>query len=177
MRYLIVVLFLFNFSVSHSQQIVEDIGHYTVLSMPVIAGVKTLVDGDREGMFQLVKSFAVQTGTTIGLKYLINRERPNGGDHSFPSGHSSLAFMSSTFMWKRYGWKWGVPATIAAGYVGFSRAGTEDPVHFWGDVAAGALLGALSSYIFTTKRDDNLMISLRGDSRSAGITISYNLTN
>src|SRR5689334_2533807 len=29
---------------------------------------------------------------TYGLKYSVTEERPNGGGHSFPSGHTSVAF-------------------------------------------------------------------------------------
>jgi membrane-associated phospholipid phosphatase len=37
----------------------------------------------------------VTAGVTEGLKKISNRERPSGGDNSFPSGHSSAAFTNA----------------------------------------------------------------------------------
>ena len=47
----------------------------------------------------------------------------------------------------RYGWKWGVPAYVLSTYVGWSRVYGKK--HDWWDVAAGAVIGAGSSLIFT----------------------------
>ena len=55
------------------------------------------------------------------LKRITNKERPNGGDYSFPSGHTSAAFTGAGFIEKRYGLKVGIPAYILASYVGWSR--------------------------------------------------------
>lgn len=81
---------------------------------------------------------------TYTLKYGINAERPNGGGQSFPSGHTSMAFAGAEFMRKEYGWFWGVPAYLAAGYVGWSRV--ESRNHWTADVLAGAAIGILSNH-------------------------------
>lgn len=83
---------------------------------------------------------------TQGLKFAVNEKRPNGGSHSFPSGHTSFAFTGAEFIRKEYGWKWGIPAYLLAGYVGYSRV--ESNAHYTHDVLAGALIGILSNHDF-----------------------------
>ena len=81
---------------------------------------------------------------TYSLKYSINAERPNGGGQSFPSGHTSVAFAGAEFIRKEYGGWWGVPAYLAAGYVGWSRVETKN--HWTRDVLAGAAIGIFSNH-------------------------------
>ena len=86
-------------------------------------------------------------GTTLGLKYAIKEERPDGGGHSFPSAHASISFTSAEFIRKRYGWEYGLPAYAAALFVAYSRV--EARKHYAHDVIAGAAIGIGSSYLFT----------------------------
>jgi len=81
---------------------------------------------------------------TYGLKYGVDAERPSGGGQSFPSGHTSVAFAGAEFIRKQYGWEWGIPAYLAAGFVGWSRV--ESANHWPRDVWAGAAIGILSNY-------------------------------
>ena len=73
------------------------------------------------------------------LKPVINEQRPNGGNHSFPSGHTTTAFAFASFVASEHPWYVGVPAYIMASYVGFCRM--QDNYHFLHDVVAGATLG------------------------------------
>ena len=81
---------------------------------------------------------------TAALKYGVDEQRPNGGSHSFPSGHTAAAFMGAEFIRKEYGWAWGTPAYLAAAYVGWSRIETQN--HWPHDVYAGAAIGVLSNH-------------------------------
>ncbi len=94
--------------------------------------------------------FALALGRSVlitqGLKYAVNEQRPNGGTQSFPSGHTSVAFVGAEFIRKEYGWYWGVPAYLAAGYVGWSRV--ESREHYTHDVLAGAAIGILVNHDF-----------------------------
>ena len=81
---------------------------------------------------------------TYSLKYAVAEQRPNGGQHSFPSGHTASAFMGAEFIRKEYGWLWGAPAYAAAGYVGWSRVASHN--HWPRDVYAGAAVGILSNH-------------------------------
>lgn len=82
----------------------------------------------------------------FGLKYSINAKRPNGGGQSFPSGHTASAFMGAEYIRQQHGWGWGIPAYVAAGWVGYTRV--ESNNHYWRDVAAGAAIGIASNFDF-----------------------------
>ena len=75
-------------------------------------------------------------------------------------------------MQRRYGWAWGAPAYAVAAYVGWAR--TYARRHDWWDVAAGALIGAGSAYIYTRPfaRDKQLVISPVSDGTSFGVYAS-----
>jgi len=157
------------------QKTIEEIGHYTQLGLPLTALGVSIAKGDTEGMVQLVKSFAVQTSITVVLKRSIDRTRPNGGRYSFPSGHTAVSFMSSTYIWKRYGWELGLPSTVMAAFVGYSRFGIDDPVHYFSDVVAGCILGVGSSWLFTRRHNSDLEVDVVGDLSYLGLKLKVNL--
>jgi membrane-associated phospholipid phosphatase len=127
------------------------IGTVVQVLIPATAYVTTFVLDDKEGRNQFYKSFLLNEGITYGLKYTVNEARPDGhGKHSFPSGHTSASFQGAAFIHRRYGWQYSVPAYIAAALVGYSRIGGEYERHYVKDVVAGAAIGVLSSYLFTT---------------------------
>jgi hypothetical protein len=86
---------------------------------------------------------AVVTGA---LKYSVNETRPDGGSHSFPSGHATAAFTGAEFIRKEYGWGFAAPAYLAAGFVAWSRV--ESDRHYTHDVLAGAAIGILANHDF-----------------------------
>ena len=103
---------------------------------------------DTEGMKQLGLSTATCLAVNYGLELCIKKERPDGtGSHAFPSTHTAVAFNGSTFLMKRYGWKWGVPAYVVSTFVAWGRVKTDR--HDWWDVLGGAAIGAGSAFIFT----------------------------
>ena len=173
MRAIVLLILIFCSATIYSQTKVRNIGDALQLGVPLSAFAYAEVSGDRKGSIQLLKSLAVQTSSTIILKRVFNRKRPNGQNYSFPSGHTSLAFVGSTFFWKRYGWKRGVPATVLATFVAFSRVYGDDPRHHVSDVFAGAGLGALSALIFTRRRVNHGNISVIGDTSFVGLKYSY----
>ena len=160
---------------SYGQTKVRNVGDVLQLGLPLSALGYAAITGDKVGGIQMVKSFAVQTVSTLVLKRAINRKRPNGANYSFPSGHTSLAFVGSTCYWKRYGWEYGVPATLLAGFVGFSRVYGDDPKHHVSDVFAGAGLGILSGLIFTRRKDKAGNISVIGDTSFVGLKYTCTL--
>jgi membrane-associated phospholipid phosphatase len=129
---------------------IEKIGDALLVLIPSITFGTTLYYDNKEGQRQLYKSFATNTLITYGLKYGVKRERPNREDnYSFPSGHTSATFQSASFIHKRYGLKYAIPAYIGVTFVGYSRVDSKS--HYKSDVLAGAIIGSLSSFYFTTK--------------------------
>ncbi len=91
----------------------------------------------------LVEAQIVEGVLTVGLKQAVHRMRPDGGHHSFPSGHSSAAFATADVLWQRFGWKAGLPAYAGAGYIAASRL--AERAHFLSDVVFGAAIGVASA--------------------------------
>ena len=138
-------------------RVVADVGQY---SLPAMALLIAAVHDDGDGVIDLMQSLSVAWATTWGLKVIVDAERPNGGGHSFPSAHTTVAFASATHIWKRYGWQWGAPAAAAATMVATSRVDTRD--HYVRDVLVGAAIGTVSSMLFTSRRVTLAPVALRG---------------
>lgn len=126
---------------------IELAGDILLFAMPATAAGLTIGHSDGPGALQFGESLALTLGVTYGLKYSLKAIRPDGGSHSFPSGHTSVSFCSAEFLRKRYGWEYGLPSYAAASFVAYSRV--ESKRHYPRDVAAGAAIGILSGYVFT----------------------------
>ncbi len=138
---------LFSAQPVHAADLVDNSGDALQILIPAAAYGATFYLDDSSGRTQFYKSFFTSLGITYGLKYSIDKKRPNGKDHSFPSGHTSAAFQGAAFIHKRYGLEYGIPAYIGASFVGYSRIETKN--HDIVDVLAGAAIGAGSSFFFT----------------------------
>jgi len=95
----------------------------------------------------LGESVLLTEGFTELLKHTVNRERPAHDSHSsFPSGHTSFAFSTATFLQRRIadlddglGGDLSYLLYLPATYVGINRV--EANRHWPSDVAFGAFLG------------------------------------
>src|SRR5438445_1910476 len=148
---------------------IQTAGDVLQFFLPATAGGLTLGYRDGQGALQLGESLAVTLGVTYALKYSIDERRPNGGNESFPSGHSSISFSAAEFMRKRYGWEYGVPAYGLASFVAYSRV--ESRQHHAQDVIAGAAIGMVSSYIFT-RPYHGWNVGLQADGKYYGARLS-----
>jgi membrane-associated phospholipid phosphatase len=129
---------------------VERAGDVGAILLPAGAAVGALLAKDKEGLRQEAVAYAVTMAVVFILKPTVDRTRPNGGHYSFPSGHSASAFAGAAFLQRRYGWKLGVPAAIAASFVGYSRV--ESNNHYTSDVVAGAAIAIAANLVFTHPR-------------------------
>ncbi|MDE5871287.1 MAG: phosphatase PAP2 family protein [Muribaculaceae bacterium] len=159
---------------STSQKSVRTSTDVIAVTLPATALAVTLIERDWEGLKEGALSAAVTAGVTLGLKYLVKEQRPDFSNrHSFPSGHSAVTFASATYIGRRYGWKWSIPAYALSAYTAWGRVYGKK--HHWWDVAAGAAIGAASSMLFThpyMRKHEAALIPAVIDT-SAGFTMSF----
>ncbi len=135
----------------------SDVVH---LALPLSALAATIwYEEGYDGTWQLAKAAVSSRVVVEGLKWAVDKPRPdNSGNDSFPSGHTNDAFMAATFIQKRYGSSWGIPAYLGAGFVAWSRVETDK--HYVEDVLAGAAIGSLASWYFTTRYEPGDLVLL-----------------
>jgi len=104
-----------------------------VLRKPAVADVGT----------RLVEAQIVAGVITQVIKYAVDRQRPDGGSLSFPSGHSEASFVTADILAQQYGWRVGAFAYAAAGCVSISRLAEHQ--HYASDVVFGAAVGIASA--------------------------------
>ena len=136
--------------VSSTRKAVRTSGDVFSILLPVAGLTAAAVQQDWTGVKQAAFSGAVTLGATFLLKKAVKKERPDHSDFdSFPSRHTALSFAAATFVQQRYGWQWGLPCYVLSTYVGWTRMYGKK--HDWWDVAAGAAIGAGSSFLFTRR--------------------------
>ena len=95
-----------------------------------------------------VMSMGIMTVSVKGIKYAVDRTRPYGGHHSFPSGHTARSFMTATMLHKEYGWKnpwYSIGGYTVAAVTGVSRI--MNNAHWMSDVLVGAMMGIGSVHL------------------------------
>jgi membrane-associated phospholipid phosphatase len=112
-----------------------------------VAGIQ-----DKQMSKDLMAVFLIGTGSytvlTQGLKYAINETRPDGSDHSFPSGHTATAFFGARMLDRAYGKRY--PLVSIGGYALATTTGAmrlANNKHWTTDVAMGAAIGIASAEI------------------------------
>lgn len=134
--------------ISGSRKNVRKSGDVLMLVTPTASLAATLILQDWQGLKQGALTGITAIGTSLALKYIIDKERPdNSNNNSFPSIHATVSFAGAAFIQKRYGWEWGIPAYVLSAYVSWSRVYGKK--HDWWDIAAGTAIGIGSGYIFT----------------------------
>ncbi|MEZ9233800.1 phosphatase PAP2 family protein [Vibrio amylolyticus] len=151
-----------------------EAGDVLQIAVPLTGLAATWFHDDKEGAKQFIKSFASTIAVVQATKYTVGRVRPNTSNElSFPSGHTAAAFSGAAFLQSRYGAKWGVPAYIAASYVGASRIYGNK--HYADDVLAGASIAFLMDKFFVSPYSDGLKVTA-APSRD-GFMVGVNIEN
>lgn len=128
----------------------QKIGDVILFALPVATVGTSFIIGDEQGAWQFTKGLLLTAGVTYGLKYGVNKQRPDmSNDNSFPSGHTSTTFHSAGYIHRRYGFKYSIPAYALAGFTAASRIDSKK--HDILDVLAGAAIGLGSNLLFTTE--------------------------
>ena len=158
---------------AYAKSDIETAVDIIAVTIPAIAYGSTYYMDDPEGRQQFYRSFATNAVATYGLKKAIDKDRPDhSDDDSFPSGHTSIAFQGASFIHKRYGLEYSIPAYVGATFVGYSRI--EADKHHTSDVLAGAALGVASSMFLTKSyHNDELVISANLAPESYQVALHY----
>lgn len=127
---------------------------------------------------------AATLGTSFLLKSVVNSERPNGGELSFPSGHTAYTFASATVLFHSYRDKNMLLAL--SGYVPAAVVGSYRMIknkHWISDVLFGAGIGMLFahlSYEFDIwdsatirSADKTTKLSLGGTQNGVGLALTF----
>ncbi len=110
---------------------------FIILSVAGVSAIQSKSLNKFEYAFATIGANGV---TTVLLKEMVGRERPNGANHrSFPSGHTSHSFATATIFKESFGWKLGAPAYCLATITAMNRI--QDNKHYLSDVVFGASLG------------------------------------
>jgi membrane-associated phospholipid phosphatase len=165
-------------SIVHMQDADQAAGDVFQYLLPALGLAGAAYTGDKEGMKQWGYSMGSTVLATTALKAGFNStswgERPNGGQHSFPSGHTSMACAGAAFIGERYGWDLGAAAMVPAAFVGWTRV--DENMHHWRDVVAGCALGVGLSMYFTHPEDKHqftILPDIGDHSFSLGFSMKY----
>lgn len=140
------------------------VGHAVMSAIPVSAFALAYFKDDTEGEKQWFRNVIVNQLVTSALRVGFNEtswgERPTGNEYGFPSGHVSFAGAGASFYSERYGWKYGVPAWLATGFVMNNRVQNND--HHWRDVIASAALSYGVGKLFVTPENATYLAPVIG---------------
>jgi hypothetical protein len=150
----------------------REIGDVLSYALPAAVLGFELYRGDLEGVWQFGTSFAATTITTEALKRITKVERPDRtNDLSFPSGHAARAFSAASYIHRRHGWEYALPAYALATYVGHTRVQAKR--HRWGDVAGAAAVSTVATWLLVDpKSTKKVAITPLYDGEFAGIALS-----
>ena len=87
----------------------------------------------------MLEALTINGLSTLLLQVSVNQHGPNGDKYGWPSGHMSSSMCFASVIHEYYGWQWGLPCYLLAGYSGASRL--EDREHNLSDLFFGAGLG------------------------------------
>jgi membrane-associated phospholipid phosphatase len=111
-----------------------------------------LSDDDRTGQdraWTMLSALAITDTAAFGLKYIVNTDRPNGDNYSFPSAHTASSFCVASVLDEYYGPQVGIPAYIGASFVGWRMMDSGD--HWASDVLFGGTLGYIVGHTVAGK--------------------------
>jgi len=104
---------------------------------------------EQERAWTMLSALAVTDAATFGLKAVVNNDRPNGHNFSFPSAHTASSFCVASVLDEYYGSQVGVPAYIGACLVGWRMMDSGD--HWASDVLFGGTLGYIVGHSVADK--------------------------
>lgn len=163
-----------NKPLSATEKDIETLGKGIAIALPLAAGGIALYKHDRVGVAQFLVETTLTVGTVYALKSIVREQRPNGMDfRSFPSETTALSASGSSFLWRRYGWEYGLPAMALTQFVSYSRIQAHQ--HRWYDTLASSGIAIGYSALLGTryKARHNIDTSLSVSPEGGMARLSY----
>ena len=104
---------------------------------------------NQERAWSMLSALAITDTGAFGLKLIVNTERPNGHDFSFPSVHTASSFCVASMLDEYYGPQVGIPAYLGACMVGWRMMDSGD--HWASDVLFSGTLGYIVGHTVAAK--------------------------
>lgn len=147
--------------------------HFALAGLWYLIGQQTMDDKTYEVGKTLFSALAIN-GVTVMLGQAATYDRaPNGERGTFPSGHTSSAFVFASVMHEAYGHVVGVPLYALATLVGYERL--DDREHYFSDVCMGAVLGTVIGHSVASGRDPEFfgwkVLPLASPSTGSGVAL------
>ena len=129
----------------------------------------------------LLMSNLLSSGISFSIKNIVNKERPNGDNLSFPSGHTTVAFTNATVLKNEF-----KDSSVLLAYSGYAFAATAGTFrminnkHWFSDVLAGAGIGILATeiiYHFEPLKNFNPFKKLNRKSKDISIVPQFGSGN
>jgi len=135
---------------------IETSGDILRVAIPVAAWGVAWHRNDGEGQRRFAYAMAGTLASTYALKKVVDKNRPNGDDEAFPSGHAATAFSGASFIHRRYGFREAIPWYLASAYVGWTRVDADE--HDEVDVLGGAALAIAWTWFFVKPNEKSQII-------------------
>lgn len=173
-------------STSDFSRFIQSFGSYPSFGIiGTFYAVGALLDNTRAksvAMDAFASSLVSSGVITTTLKVAAGRSRPSqeegayqfipfGGDHSFPSGHTTQAFSLASVIAEHYNERWiDIASYGIATLVGLARV--EQEAHFPSDVVAGAVIGTVVGKAivrYNTGYRSTISVTPGGDNQAMGV--------
>jgi hypothetical protein len=142
------------------------------IALPVVATGVTIAKHDRAGAAELLVGSFLSVTTAYALNNIVREERPDGSSyHSFPAETSALAASSSSYLWGRYGWQYGIPAYAASDLVSLSLAQAKKAR--WYDTLASSAIATGYSLAVTRRFRSRYNLTTRLSATPSGGFVSF----
>ncbi|WP_111709543.1 phosphatase PAP2 family protein [Lutibacter citreus] len=170
---------------SYNTKIDDYLLHVPIAQMYIadLMGVKSKNHWFDQTKYLLISN-VISSGITNKLKTITKKARPNGAEHAFPSGHTTIAFTNATVMFNEF--KEASPVLAFSGYAFAAATGSFRVVnnkHWISDVLVGAGIGIIVTQIIyhfeplkrfnPFKKNDNIVIVPQISENNYGMYFSY----
>ena len=153
----------------------RNAGNILLVALPVTAvSVSLAHDGDWKGLGQFALAAGLTVGSAYALRSAVRVQRPDHSDmNSFSPPDVALADASASYLWVRYGWKYGVPAYAARFLVSYALT-DSDKNHWYDTLASSALSFGFNYALVTRYHSQRYQMSVQPEPGGASVHFNMN---